>query len=265
VRQFAVWFLIAHLVLLLTVAGLAAVMTLDTASVDLKNLVSGFIGAVVGAVIGGAISYMLAKQASKEAAARDAAAKRDRQRAQAYRCLVNAQRLLSDLVWIKRHIDTGIETAEKLGRGSQPLWARVPSAVGVFESVPIDTDDLIWLMEAKELAISNNLIDVSRLHAHASEAMKLYGQLRSEVKRVLPVKGSEGPILISEFDPAERIRLIPYAMEMDTLLESLMTPLPEQVKQARNLCEQLGPAARNYFGDPKFPRLTFPDAESSNS
>jgi hypothetical protein len=240
-------------------------MSSGTTSPVATNLLSGFGGAVVGSLLAGAISWNLARQAGREAAIRDAAIKQDQQRAQAYRCLITAHRIASELISLKAMIDDSLRRANDLGMTASPTWTRVITPIGPFAAIEVDTHDLVVFMEAHEFEIVNDLIEVSMKHADINEAMKLYAQMRMQLMDHAQVDetNSDGGHHILMITEEGKKRLSAQFAEMESLLTTAISLLNRSVEKAKDVAVRIGPASRKYFNDPKFPKLTFPEQSTA--
>lgn len=216
---------------------------------------------MIGAVIGGAISLLLAKQSSKETVKRDAAAKRERQRAEAFRSLLNAQHIYSDLVGIQSLIHESLNQANEAGMVSMPNWTKVVAPVGVFERIPIDTNDLVIFMEAKEPDVINDLREISMQHATVCTAMKLYADLRTQLKDHMVVEETKGNVHSSMLTADELKRLSPRFLEMESLLTSVTSRLPGYISKAKSVVTHIPHVTRKFLNDPNFPTVRFPTEE----
>jgi gas vesicle protein len=231
---------------------------MDLAAIDINNLLSGLVGAVIGAVIGGAISLLLARQASNETAKRDLAAKRERQRAGALRASTKAQQIFTELIATQTLINESIKKADDAGHADGHLWTKVIAPVGGFRPIAIDTDDLVLFVEAEEFDLVNELLQMSMNHETVCEAAKTYAALRSDLKNHMPAHSVQDQVLGAFLSEEDLKRLRPRFLELDTLITDMVARLPQYIEQTKSVASRVGPAARKFLKDPRFPRLIFP-------
>lgn len=208
------------------------------------NLVTGFGGAIIGALVSG---YVV-KSHTKEI-------RTNQLRAEFFRLMIKSSLIQTDFVNLRRSINESIETADKYGIQGMPLWAKVQANPSDFEKISITPDELTCLFEAKEFTLLTGLVELGLRHTRLFEAFNTYSRLRSELKDHMPKTDFKGPVVGSILTQDDHTRLQPRLLELGSLLDSVVGLLPKYVSDSKSICDSIGPAARKYFNDPKFPTL----------
>ncbi|RVA11948.1 hypothetical protein EN932_14060 [Mesorhizobium sp. M7A.F.Ca.US.002.01.1.1] len=93
-------------------------------------------------------------------------------------------------------------------------------------------------------------------HRNLVEVVKTYGELRQRVKEIAPdhLTSHEG-VVTTALTEAQRAKLMPYEIELDSLIANIRSMLPPLIKMARAVTFGIGPAMREHFGDSDFPQF----------
>jgi hypothetical protein len=211
---------------------------------NLITLLAGLGGAILGSWVSGRIagSHADAEKVSK-------------QKTEFFKVMIKSSLIQSDFTNLKRTLDDAVVEANKIGMTNQPKWTKVQSNPDEFEKIEITPDDLVCLFEAREFDLLSDLVAVGMKHSKMIGAFNTYSRLRLELKDHMPKSDMNGPVVGSLLNQDDLLRLQPRFLELSSLLESIDQLLPMYVQESSALSEKLGPAARKYFKDSKFPIL----------
>ncbi len=211
---------------------------------DWVALAAGFGGALLGAIVGGVIAWLIAARERHE-----------RRKAGAYRVQLKVNRMLSDVSNIKDAIEQDIQKADSHGLKNEETWTKVTPIMGAFKPIAVDLEDLIWLIEAKEYGIYDDIVQFEMRHTAVCQAVDQYGVLRSEFRDLIPTQGGTGSLLHTGLTKEIYDRVRVRMLEMNTLIESLIPLLGEYIVSGRSLVRRIGPAARKSLDDDSFPLM----------
>lgn len=208
------------------------------------TLLAGLGGAILGSWVSGRIARNYADTE-----------KTNRQKTEFFKVMIKCSLIQSDFTNLKHELDEAVVMADKNGLANQPKWAKVQSNPDEFEKIEITPDDLVCLFEAREFELLSDLVAIGMKHSRITGAFNTYSRLRLEMKDHMPKNDVKGSVVGSNLTKEDFIRLQPRFLELSSLLESIDQLLPRYVEESMLLSEKLGPAARKYFKDPKFPVL----------
>jgi len=225
-------------------------------SPDRVSLVSSFGGVILGATIGAFVSLLVARQASLDARLRDLNAHRLEQRANALRLLVKASLVLSDVTAIRRAIDESLEEANRRQLTNLPMWQRIMPMIGGHVAYEIDSAELAPLIEAGQAELVQDAIEMLMQHRTLIEAVEDYSAKRQKIKEIIEAHHIENDtIIVSSLTKEDKSRLLPYGLELESLITTIRQRLPNLEAQARHVASSIGPAMAKHFDDPTFPQL----------
>jgi hypothetical protein len=216
----------------------------NTIITNLITLLAGLGGAILGSWVSGRLARNHAN-----------AEKTNRQKTEFFKVMIKCSLIQTDLANLKRELDEAVVITDKNGLAHQPKWTKVQSNPDEFDKIEITPDDLVCLFEAREFDLLSDLVAIGMKHSRMIGAFNTYSRLRLEMKDHMPNSGVKGPVVGSILTNEDFLRLQPRFLELSSLLESIDQLLPRYVEESMQLSEKLGPAARKYFKDPKFPVL----------
>jgi len=176
--------------------------------------------------------------------------------------MIKSSLIHSDFTNLRREMNESVRKANEQGLVDRPKWTKVQANPDEFEKIEITPDDLVCLFEAREFKLLSDLVEIGMKHSRLFGAFNTYSRLRSELKDHMPIHEVTGPVLGSNLTSEDFLRLQPRFLELTSLLDSIDSLLPRYVEESKNVTEMLGPAARKYFKDPKFPLLATPPNEN---
>lgn len=220
---------------------------------NIVTLVAGFGGAVLGSVVSGLVT---ARQNSN--------ARRIEQKAGIFKLMIKSSLIQSDFENLLNSIQDSVAEADRNGLRETPKWAKVQANAGAFDKISIDPEDLLCLFEAREFKLLNELVELGMKHGRVIDAFNLYSKLRTELKDHMPRHDIRGPIIGANLNPDDQLRLGPRFLELSSILDHLDKLLPRYLAEAANINTRIGPAARKFFKDKKFPILVASDEKKND-
>ncbi|MFA6154716.1 hypothetical protein [Mesorhizobium sp.] len=225
------------------------------ATPEYATLLSGFGGAILGSVISAWVAFVLAKQTAADAHEREVGASVATQKSYVVRLMVKASLVLSDVNAIKRSIEESLSEANELGLTDQPLWKRVLPMVGRSQTFDIDPAELSPIMAAKDNELMQSTVTLFLQHRNLVEAVRMYSELRVSVKQILRSHhlASHDGVITTALTQEQAAELLPYEVELDSLLKNIRENLPTLIKMAEQVTFGIGPAMRKFLGDDGIP------------
>jgi hypothetical protein len=224
----------------------------NTVITNLITLLAGLGGAILGSWVSG---FITRQHANTE--------KSDRQKTEFFKLMIKCSQIQSDFTNLLQGFNESITVADSNGLANMPKWAKIQSNPDDFDKIEVSPDDLVCLFEAREYNLLSDIVELEMKHVRLFGAFNTYSRMRMELKDHMPISDANGPVVGANLTEEDALRLRPRLLELSSLLESIFDLLPRYVDESKSISEKLGPAARKYFGDPKFPILTqSPLAES---
>lgn len=220
---------------------------------DWVALASGALGAILGGLISWLTTWALARQAAKQNA-------KEMGKSRGLRTLTKLSLAANETRAVVQFFDGCL-------KGSKPgemKWPRVHAHPGNYEPFPIEPDDLLVFVEAKEYDLYINVIQVFQEHRTLCEGMNAYMQLRNEMTRDLPIDAIKNEIVVSDLTkiaPSNRHKM----MQLESLLNSMIDSLPAQWQRASDTIATLTPALRKHLNDSSIPFMKMLDPSISTT
>lgn len=224
---------------------------------EYATLLSGFGGAVLGSVISAWVAFVLAKQTIADARERDVQAALAEQKSYVLRLMVKASLVLSDVTAIKNSIDGSLSEANARNLTALPTWRRVLPIVGASQTFDIDPSELSPIMAAKDNDLMQSTVTLFLQHRHLVEAVKAYSELRNKVKHVVTghLRQEDG-VVITGLTPQQVAELMPYEVELDSLIKGIRGMLPDLISLAEKVTFGMGPTMKKFLADEDMPVFT---------
>jgi hypothetical protein len=209
-------------------------------------------GAVVGGVISAIVSWMVAVRATRDQLALRADDRKEVEKALAFRLFVKAGLIASDYVSTFKAID--VQIADNGGAdNAEFLFTLVIPVVGKLAPQQLDVDEISVFYRAGESSIVNDAIELFMRHEAFISSFEEYKRQRIDLKNYMPMTSVDGNIVSSALSEQQRLQLMPRFLELESLIQGIYRFRDDDIKASASLCNRLGPAARKYFGDEKFP------------
>ena len=242
--------------------NLGVVEVIAAQPADWWDLVPALGGAIIGALAGGIPAWWLARRNSNEVLARDAIARKENEKAAAFRVFVKLLTLTNSVHTLRNHVRDSLalrKTPE--ARGMEP-WMVVQPMVGFADegTVHFEPDELAIFYAAGEREFLADLMLMDRRHAAAFSAFLAYCERREAFVAVAPTPDKfDGAIGGADLSKEELMRLRLYTIPLNNILDALAPNLEEDWLAAKSVARRFGPIAQRYFNDPSFVRLEVPE------
>ncbi len=145
------------------------------------------------------------------------------------------------------------------------LWQKVRPVFGLSRTeVSFDADDLMLFVAAKNFDYVMNLLEFALRCAVLTEIQREYNERREKMTNVLADLGPQmdGDLGAIHLSPADRARLEPRSVDLESLVTQLRTFLAEDSTGGLALAAQFGPNVRAAMPGFEFPNLSVPGQPS---
>ena len=221
-------------------------------------------GAIIGALAGGIPAWWLARRNSNEMLVRDAAARKEQEKAAAFRVFVKLLTLTNSVHGLRNHIRASLALREAPERRLMEPWMVVIPMVGFADegAIHFEPDEFAIFYAAGERQFLHDLMLMDRRHASTFSAFQDYCERREAFVAVAPTPDKyEGTVGGADVTREQAMRLRMYTIPLNNILEALGPSLEEDWKAAKSVAERFGPIVKRYFGDPNFAGLEIPDED----
>jgi hypothetical protein len=221
------------------------------------ELIPAGFGAVMGALVGAVPAFMLAKRSSKELLRRDADARRDAQKALAFRAMSRIVLMLNAAGTIWRQFEQSITDAEANGLNG-PLWMKVLPMAGIDPTpVRFDPDEIALVFRAKHPDLANEMMLLAERHSTNQQAMLDYSARRQHMADQMGSTSMNGNVGTTFLTLDEHNRLTPLATELESLAIQLRAFLKRDVHACVKIAKDFSKAMQDHFNEPDMLKLSF--------
>lgn len=136
----------------------------------------------------------------------------------------------------------------------QPLWKRILPIVGSYQLYDVDAAELAPVIAAKNNELMHTAVTLFMQHRNLIEAVKIYSNKRDQVKEIVTnhITASDG-VITSGLTKEEVSALAPLEMELESLITSIRSMLPDLIQMGETVTFGIGPAMRKFYGTDDFP------------
>jgi hypothetical protein len=223
------------------------------------EIAAALIGAVIGGLISGCISYALARDAARQASEAALAAERSRDQAATFALMVKLSKIVSSLNFFRNHVEGAYARLPQTAGGH--IWTvLLPTAASGDSRANFSADELSILVKMKTFTLFQALATADDQHNSLVLGFEEYSRrwsdmtdhFSAEMTGPVTEQGQLGTTILTD---AERRLHAPRMAILNHLASDLRSRVNEQFQDACSTLNALGPIARTYFRDPKFPIL----------
>ena len=160
-------------------------------------------------------------------------------------------RVVNGIHDIHRHVWEGVQ--EPLAGGQDELWRRTYPLVGLQQEpgLSLDAAEINLLIEMKQPDFLMELMLLTSRYQSILSSMMEYKVRHEAIHAMLPAPVAvEGQIGRHALNEEQYLRLQPYSIQLEMLLQSVRGMTQENVEMGERLVDQFTPMTSSYFGKP---------------
>lgn len=219
-----------------------------------------FISALVGATVGGATGYLLQRNQFRNQQRQLADDRADAEEVAALGILVKINRVLTNIVRVRDHIDEGIAAS-----ASDPLrlWAKTMAFSSDLPTVEVSTLEAVFVKRLGDTEALNAVLDLPHVNATYVDNMGVYRQMRADLsERMLTLAVPDkvdGTMASAGFTDEQMMRLAPGMAALNDLLLAMRAMCDEHEREVLHAFREVQARAQNRLGE-RSPNFSIPEA-----
>ena len=230
--------------------------------IESSDIASAIVGGLIGALAGGIPAWALAKRQSNETLRRDREQRVENQKALAFSVVVKLLHIINSTISLSNHVKSHLALRNDPARNHMEPWQVLVPMIGHTDdegTLRFTADEMGVFAAMNEYDFMQDIMLLAMRHSSSLSAFKEYCKMRSEFRAIGPKpQDFNGQIGGAWLTPEEAIKLKPYTIPMNNIVDGLDAGLDEDVRLARTIAERFGPVTARHFEMTKFANLSFP-------
>lgn len=228
-------------------------------------MTSAIVGGLIGALAGGIPAWALAKRQSNETLRRDREQRVENQKALAFSVVVKLLHIINSTISLSNHVKSHLALRKDPARAHMEPWQVLVPMIGHTDdegAIRFTADEMDVFAAMNEHDFMQDMMLLAMRHSSSLSAFKEYCKLRNEFLAVGPKpQDFVGQIGGARLTPEEALKLKPYTIPMNNIVDGLEAGLDEDVRLARTITKRFGPVTAKHFKVTKFADLSFPSED----